>query len=612
MMKHKGRLRAIVAPVVVAVAVILLWAGSAAATIDGAGWQFKDLSSHKVPITFEPAFDSARIAWTTHDTEQSDVHLLDIATGVETQVTDTPAVESNVALDGNRLAWVSRATWDPTTPAEMWLRNLDTGATLHFAAGRVADQPGLQLVSDHLAWAQYDPAPAGQTGSQLALYVYTISAGTTTRVTDRLATGGGGYGGQTTFDLGETHIAFVEGASSGGDAEAWLYNLADLTRVKLGSSAAVSRHVSLEGDLVTWAAPAESPGAAYQFSDIFLRRISAGTTEKIATIPRTSETFPKTDGRFVVWDTYLGSASYTENLRMIQAYDSQSGQSIDVSHNLFLNFTPEVSDGLVVWSRGGELDSEIMAHDLVSGQTTQLSATRTWMDQAAQVHGRTVVWWTVWFSMEPGPDLPDGFVVATAPDAFTDPFKDVAGTHRYRTAILGVTEQGIAGGYAAGAEREFRPEAPLLRAQFAKMICEAFDVPVTEDMGYPFTDLGPDVPDNLYPHEYVAALSATGILKGKTSSIFDPYSPVTRAQAVSILVRALDKFHPGLLANIEGQAPGAFHWDPPHVVNLKKAYANDLLSSLVDWVRRWDAGVSCNRGEAAQLVWNALSLIDQP
>lgn len=596
--------------VVAGLGFLLFGAGSARAVVDVAGWHFADLSSHQIPIGFAAAFDSERVAWIKYDVQQSDVFLLDMATGNETKITDTPASEANVALEGDRLAWVSRVSWDFNTPAELWFRDLGAGTTRLIAEGRIFPELGLQMVGDHIAWTQYDPAPDGQTGFQRALYVYIISSETTVRVTDHLAAGGGGSGGQTTFDLGETHIAFVNGALAGQGAEAWLYDLADDTKVKLGSSAAISVHVSLEGDLVSWAASGDLvPGASYELMDVFLHRISTGETEKIATI-QTPEPFPKTDGRFVVWDTYIGSEIYTENLREIQGYDSQTVQPIDVSHNLFLNFTPEISDGLVVWERGGELDSEIMAHDLVSGQTTQLSANRTWMDQLAQVHGRTVIWWKHWFSMEPGVEPSDGFVVARAPDSYADPFKDAAGDHRYRTAILGMSEQGIATGYQAGADREFRPEAPLLRAQFAKMVCEAFDVPVTEDMNSQFTDLGADDPLNLYPHEYVAALSASGILKGKTSSTFDPYSPVTRAQAVSILVRAVAMFYPGLLANIEGQAPGAYHWEPPHLGNLRKAYANDLLSSLIDWVRRWDASVSCNRGEAAQLVWNALSLID--
>ena len=164
----------------------------------------------------------------------------------------------------------------------------------------------------------------------------------------------------------------------------------------------------------------------------------------------------------------------------------------------------------------------------------------------------------------PGVQPPDEFEMATAPASYMDPFVDVPGNHRYRTAILGVSQQGIAGGYKAATGLEFRPQDQLLRAQFAKMVCEAFDVPVSEDLVSPFTDLGPDDPGNLYP-----------------------------------------------LEKIEAEAPGAYRWDQPHLANLRKAYANDLLSSLVDWMQRWDAGAPCSRGEAAQLIWNALSLLDQ-
>src|SRR4030067_2306911 len=140
-----------------------------------------------------------------------------------------------------------------------------------------------------------------------------------------------------------------------------------------------------------------------------------------------------------------------------------------------------------------------MARDLVGGQTTQLSANRTWMDQAAWVRGRTVVWWKPWFSDDLGVEPPDGFLVAAAPVSRADPFTDVSGDHRYRTAILGMFEQGIASGYEVGADREFRPEVSLLRAQLAKMVCEAFDVPVSEGLSPSFTDLGADDPLDPYP-----------------------------------------------------------------------------------------------------------------
>ena len=605
-MKHLRVCKTVARIVLVAVASILLFAGPAPAVVDVAGWQFTDLSASQIPITFHLAFDENTIVWPKWDGNQSDVYLVDIATKSVTQITATPEAEDAVALEQNRLVWVTHTSHDFSVPGEVRLYDLVTHETRVIGSGRVQSETGPQIVGDHVAWVQVDRSSEDPGGLRLGLSVYTISTGSTVQVTDQVSSGGGGgSGGDCSFDLGDTHIAFVKDGLPGHDAEVWLYDLQDGTSLKLGSSAADSRHVSLEGDLVTWAVAGEPVlGSSYGRYDVLTHRISTGQTQKIGT-REGPEPYPKTDGRFVVWDTYDG------DLRKIEAYDVQTGQLIDVSHNLFLNFTPEISDGLVVWERGGELDSEVMAHDLLSGETTQLSANRVWMDQASQVHGRTVVWWKYWFSMEPGPQPPDEFVVASAAESPVEPFQDVEGLHRYRTAILGVYEQGVAGGYVVGGDHFFRPEAPLLRAQFVKMVCEAFGVPVTEDMTSAFTDLGSDDPGSLYPHEYVAALSAREILKGVGAGRFDPYAPLTRAQAASILVRALDELYPGLLTEEERQAPGAFYWEPPHLTNLRRAYANDLLASTVDWLQRWDARVISTRGEAAQLLWNALALIDQ-
>ncbi len=601
-MKHARACTTVATIVVFAAAAILLFAGPAGAAVDVAGWDFTDLSTSRIPVTFHLAFDENTIAWTKWDGNQTDVYLADMATKNLTQITATPEGEQSVALDQNRLVWVTPTSQDFSVPGEVRLYDLGTHETRVIGEGRVQPETGLQIVGDHVAWAQVDQASEAPDGLRLGLYVCTISTGSTVRVADQVSVYGGESGGSRSFDLGGAHIAFVKDGLPGQDAEVWLHDLQDSTSLKLGSSAADSRHVSLEGDLVTWAAKAESAqGDSYGSYDVLTHRISTGQTQKIGT-REGPESYPKTDGRFVVWDTYDG------NLRKIEAYDVQTERLIDVSHNLFLNFTPEISDGLVVWERGGELDSEIMAHDLLSGQTTQLSTNRVYMDQASQVHGRTVVWWMYYPSDTP---RDDGFIVASAPESPPEPFQDVGGLHRYRTAILGVHEQGIAGGYLVGGDRLFRPEEPLLRAQFAKMVCEAFDVPVTEDMVPEFTDLGADDPDNLYPHEYVAALSARGILKGVGAGRFDPYTPLTRAQAASILVRALDELYPGLLTEEERQAPGAFYWEPPHLTNLRRAYANDLLAGTVDWLQRWDARVACSRGEAAQLMWNAPALIDQ-
>lgn len=599
----------------VAVPLVLGMTGGAWAEIDVAGWQFEELSGHDIPVGSWVSLDDGRAAWLRRGSDRADIFLLDTATGVERQITDTPESEYGIALDGDRLVWAVSLSSEPLNSAGLFLHDLETGETRLVAEGRISQSDPVQCVGDHIAFVWYEPVGGDSTGGagwERHLCVLTISTGVLAEIGDRVASVGMGSSGATSFDLGEDYLGFVEVDASGTVGQVRLLDLSDGRITDIGQSLGTSLHVSLAGDLVTWAAPAGSLSPeSYEPASIWLKKISGGPAEEIG-VANTPEPFPKTDGRFVVWDHYPEDSVFSR--RVIVGYDSQSEALLDVSTNLFLNFTPELSDGLVVWERGGELDSEIMARDLVNGQTTQLSNNRTWMDQLALVAGRTVVWWKHWFGMETGVVEPaDRVMLATAPGSSPDRYSDVGGDQRYRTAVLGVSEAGIVDGYAeSGSEgQEFRPEASLLRAQFAKMVCEALDVPVSPGLVSPFIDLGIDDPSALYPHQYVAALSAAGIVNGTTANTFFPYASLTRAQAVSILVRALDALRPGSIDGREEQPPGAYHWNAPHSSNLKRAYASDLMSSMVDWRQRWDAGVPCSRGEAAQLVWNALSLLDE-
>lgn len=89
-------------------------------------------------------------------------------------------------------------------------------------------------------------------------------------------------------------------------------------------------------------------------------------------------------------------------------------------------------------------------------------------------------------------------------------FTDIASSP-YREAIEGLNAEGLVGGYEGTASLEFRPENPMWRAQFAKLIARALNLTVTENLISPFTDLGQDDPSDLYPQQFVAAAYAAGI-----------------------------------------------------------------------------------------------------
>lgn len=181
-------------------------------------------------------------------------------------------------------------------------------------------------------------------------------------------------------------------------------------------------------------------------------------------------------------------------------------------------------------------------------------------------------------------------------------FPDVGASHPYRTAIEGMYDLGIVSGYASGL---FGPTDSVRRAQFAKMIVGTMGFETHEGMSTPFTDLGANPPGDLYPHEFVAAAYANGVTTGITATTFGPYLPITRAQVVTMIVRAVGV---GTLSappsGWEGSI-GAF--SQTHAPSMRIAEYNGLLAGLQGFGPGWDPWSTASRGECAQILWNVLT-----
>ena len=190
-------------------------------------------------------------------------------------------------------------------------------------------------------------------------------------------------------------------------------------------------------------------------------------------------------------------------------------------------------------------------------------------------------------------------------------FSDVPATHPYYEAIMGLGARAIIGGYS---DHTFRPDEPVLRKQFAKMIVGVIDLPVTEDAWKdstrPFTDCGLDDPNSLYPHDYIAVAKANGLTEGKTATSFAPNAQITRAQMVTMVVRAA-KSASIPLTPVGADYAGTFkkYSDATHGANVKLAEYNSLLDDLqvTGSPAAWLAATA-TRGDVAQILWNLLQM----
>jgi branched-chain amino acid transport system substrate-binding protein len=200
-------------------------------------------------------------------------------------------------------------------------------------------------------------------------------------------------------------------------------------------------------------------------------------------------------------------------------------------------------------------------------------------------------------------------------------FSDVAHDQDYPQAVTALTDLGVLSGFPDGT---FHPQGPVTRQQFAKMIVKTLGLPVTGNESSPFIDLprGLDAGDPFYPDKYIAECGKEDITEGKTPTAFAPYANITRAQLLSMIVRATPGM--GLLteptaAYYQGTSAGTHFLrtftDPTHALNAQTAEFNGLLAGILaddSSGTRWDPYRKATRGEVAQILWRLWQKIGSP
>jgi hypothetical protein len=165
---------------------------------------------------------------------------------------------------------------------------------------------------------------------------------------------------------------------------------------------------------------------------------------------------------------------------------------------------------------------------------------------------------------------------------------------------VSLAEAGIVSGKTDG---RFYPDDPVTRQQFAKVIVLGCGYPVSESNVCTFKDVTKSGAASLYPDNYVAVCAARKITIGKTATTFAPHGNITRAQVVTMVVRAAQDYKPSALAEPptgwKGTLPTT---DPTHGANIARAEYNGLLAGI-DLVT-FSVGGKATRGEIAQIIWN--------
>ena len=110
---------------------------------------------------------------------------------------------------------------------------------------------------------------------------------------------------------------------------------------------------------------------------------------------------------------------------------------------------------------------------------------------------------------------------------------DVSADKWYNNAVSTLSNMGVIGGYADGT---FRPDAPISRAEFAKIA-----VSFTQNNGSAVYNYFTDVKTTDWFAPYVTAAKDAGLIEGYSDGSFKPESKITRAEACAIVNRTLGR-----------------------------------------------------------------------
>ncbi len=383
----------------------------------------------------------------------------------------------------------------------------------------------------------------------------------------------------------------------------YLYDIALGTR-SLIIPGAQYRNPDIWGDFVVCVKNDQTLGV--NGSEIVLYNLVTKTEQSIQIATGTmNNDGPCIDSGWVVWssgDIWQAGGTDRSSSYQIYAYEIASGRTIPVTNNVAGNFNPSIEGNTVAWET--KQPNAIMTYDIPSATIVQVSQVAQAGEtvRSPDVDGSAIAWYGN-----------KGLSYAVRGSQATT-FPDVPADHPYFTAIEGMAALEIIAGYQNG---NFGPADPVIRQQFAKMIVLTMAVndpanfTATTNDRFLFTDAPAMIAETkageLYPYHYVSKAAITGLTVGYPDGSFRPLNKITRAQVITMIVRAGSR----VLQSPPSTWRGVLDYtDPTHGQNIRIAEFNGLLNGIVGnpsgTLNGWNTKGDATRGEVAQMLWNLL------
>lgn len=277
-----------------------------------------------------PGISGNHVVWQWFDGTDYDIYGYDIATSTLINITQDSTDEDVFAnLDGDHVIW--RKTFGDGSGIDLHLYDFSTGQTTNLTNDPSYD--GYAVISgDYAVWDST---------------VYQFSTGTKTEVTLP--------GTFTDYSVDGNYVAW--GVNNGGDFAIYLYTISTGALTHISDQAGHGANVYLRGDYLVW--NGQDPSTS-DYTGVYLYQISTGTTTYIADLNLDSGFYSHvmTDGSVVIWQSMIGGFYETF------MYDIATGELINISNaNSGHNLWAQADGNYVVWhwDNGSEYEMYLYA-----------------------------------------------------------------------------------------------------------------------------------------------------------------------------------------------------------------------------------------------------------
>ena len=206
-----------------------------------------------------PVISGNRVVFMSDPGADSDIHVLDLNSGVETAVASLPVPERLSSIDGDRVVY---AEYQPTTgDVRIALHDLLSATTSYLSTGEFDEVP--RIAGNLVTWMR------GDSTSVKNVVVHDLITGTATEID---------LGGQEIYPFPSgTRVVFEARATPITPADIWLYDTTTGAATRLSSAGEDERHPAIDGDLVVW----EGLFSDANGVDVMIHDLTTGVTRRL-------------------------------------------------------------------------------------------------------------------------------------------------------------------------------------------------------------------------------------------------------------------------------------------------------------------------------------------